>query len=403
MAGELVNDRQRAWLVMLAMGALYAGFGVMMGLLQGGLPPVLRARGMALDQLALTYAMFLPLGLSFLWAPLVDRIRLPWLSPRVSWIVAAQAVAVAGVVAVALLEGAPLALLFGLGLGIAVAMATMDLALDALAVEMADQALKPVAASLKLAALALGSMLGGGVFVGLLGSLGWLTTFLLVAGFLLLSLAPVLGLTGADSAAERRQGQGRSVGGMFAILRQPQLRWRVAMLAVAGSVIFPLSAHNRVMLVDLGVPLAHIAWLVGSLQPLALLAASLLVAPLIRVIGHRGTLALVALAGLLCTGLLLAAYRFEMPTLAMASTVGMAGLVGALMVVYAAQMLRWAEGDQVATRYALMFCGTRLAGMLAVVASGKLVAVVGWQAFYGLGAVALLLSTAWLLSGMRRA
>ncbi|MCV2216742.1 hypothetical protein [Thauera sp. Sel9] len=402
MAGEAVDDRRRALLMMLAMGALYAGFGVMMGLLQGGLPPVLRARGMPLDQLALTYVLFLPLGLSFAWAPLVDRIRLPWLSPRIGWIVAAQAVAVAGVVAVALLEDAPLALLFGLGLGVAIAMATMDLALDALAVEMAGESLKPVAAALKLAALALGSMLGGGVFVGLLGSLGWLATFLSVAAFLSLSLAPVLGLTHADSAAHAaHQRKTAGVGRMFGILRQPQLRWRVAMLVVAGSVIFPLSAHNRVMLVDLGVPLERIAWLVGTLQPLALLVASLVVAPMVRTVGHRSALALLAASALLCVGLLLAAWHYGIPALAIAGTVGMAGIVGALMVVYATLMLCWAEGDQAATSYAVMFCGTRLAGMVATVGTGKLVAVVGWQAFYGLGAAALLLSSAWLLRGLR--
>ncbi|WP_157659118.1 hypothetical protein [Thauera butanivorans] len=394
-----MGDRRRALLMMLAMGALYAGFGVMMGLLQGGLPPVLRARGMPLDQLALTYVLFLPLGLSFAWAPLVDRIRLPWLSPRIGWIVAAQAVAVAGVVAVALLEDAPLTLLFGLGLGVAVAMATMDLALDALAVEMTGESLKPVAAALKLAALALGSMLGGGVFVGLLGSLGWLATFLSVAAFLSLSLAPVLCLTHADSAAHQRKAAG--VGRMFGILCQPQLRWRVAMLAVAGSVIFPLSAHNRVMLVDLGVPLERIAWLVGTLQPLALLVASLVVAPMVRTVGHRSALTLLAAAALLCVGLLLAAWHYGIPALAIACTVGMAGIVGALMVVYATLMLCWAEGDQAATSYAVMFCGTRLAGMVATVGAGKLVAVVGWQAFYGLGAAALLLSSAWLLRGLR--
>ena len=63
--------------VMLAMGVLYVGFGVLAALLQGGLPPVLRARGLSVAQIGWTFALYLPIGLSFLWAPLVDRIRLP--------------------------------------------------------------------------------------------------------------------------------------------------------------------------------------------------------------------------------------------------------------------------------------------------------------------------------------
>ncbi|MBP7646653.1 MAG: MFS transporter, partial [Comamonas sp.] len=91
-----------------------------------------------------------------------------------------QLVAVAGLGVVAGSEHAALGLLFTWGLLIAVAVATMDLALDALAVEMTSEARKPMAASLKLAALATGSMLGGGVLVAVLERWGWGTTFTVV-------------------------------------------------------------------------------------------------------------------------------------------------------------------------------------------------------------------------------
>lgn len=403
MAGELLQPAPGAptrWRVLLAIGALYAGFGVMAALLQGGLPPILRARGLSMDQIAWTFALYLPLGLSFLWAPWVDRVRLPFLSPRIGWIVAAQAVAVAGVVVVALLEAAPLAVLFGLGLVVAIAAATMDLALDALAVEMTGEQLKPLAASLKLAALASGAVLGGGVFVGLLAQLGWQATFLLVAAFLVVSVLPVLGLRAADGAA----GAQRPVAGwLLGVLRQPAMGRRLAMLVAAACAIFPLTVLNRVMLVDLGVSLERIAWIVGTLQPLGLLAVSLVTAPLIRRLGHRGALTVLAAVGLGCGALLTGGYLAQAPGLAIAGAVGMATVVGGLMVVYAALMLSWSAGDQAATRYAVLFCGTRLAGIVATVFAGKLVGWLGWPLFYGLGMAALVASTAWLLAGLRRA
>ncbi len=402
MAGETglpAGGHAARWRVLIAIGALYAGFGVMAALLQGGLPPILRAKGLSMDQIAWTFALYLPLGLSFLWAPLVDRFRLPFLSPRIGWIVAAQLVAVAGTVAVALLEGAPLILLFGVGLVVTLAAATMDLALDAMAVEMTDESLKPLAASLKLAALASGAVLGGGVFVGLLERLGWQTTFLLVALFLLASAVPVLGLVPGD----RRPGpvQPRAGRWLLDVLRQPAMRWRLAMLMAAAGALFPLSSLNRVMLVDLGVPLDRIAWIVGTLQPLGLLGVSLVTAPLIRRLGHRGALLLLATTGFCCVAMLMGALHFRMPNLAITGTVGMATVVGGLMVVYAALMLSWAEGEQAATRYAVLFCGTRLAGIVTTVLAGKLVALIDWQAFYALGVIALLGSTAWLLHGLR--
>lgn len=386
--------------MLLAIGMLYIGFGVMVALLQGGLPPILRARGLSLEQIGWTFALYLPIGLSFLWAPLVDRMPIPWLSPRIGWIVAAQLVAVAGLCAVAYLETAPLGLLFGLGLLVAMAAATMDLALDALAVELTHADGKPLAASLKLAALALGALLGGGVLVAALDRLGWQSTFLLVAAFLLLSLGPVLGLVQRERAHSARQP--KSPPQWFACLRQAPMRHYLAMLVVAAAVIFPLSALNRVMLVDLGVPMEHIAWLVGTLQPVGLLVVALVTTPLIRQLGHRGALLLMAAAGALCLGLLLLGHQQRMQALAIAGTVGMSTVVGGLMVVYSALILRWSEGPQAATSYAVLFCGTRLSGIVASMLAGKLVALLSWPWFYSLGLLALLASTAWLLLHLRR-
>ena len=385
--------------VMLAMGVLYVGFGVLAALLQGGLPPVLRARGLSVAQIGWTFALYLPIGLSFLWAPLVDRIRLPFLSPRISWIVLAQVATVAGLIAVAMLEQAPMALLFGLGLLVAVAAATMDLALDALAVELTNAQRKPMAASLKLAALALGSMIGGGVFVVVLGRMGWQFTFLCVAALMLLSLVPVLGLVkqeGRHSAGSQSQEKH-----WFACLRQAQMRRYLLLLVVCAGVIFPLSALNRVMLVDIQVPMERIAWLVGTLQPTGLMAIALLATPLIRSLGHRATLALLTLAGILCAGLLIAGYLQGWQTVAIVGTVGMSTVVGGLMVVYSALILRWSEGPQAATNYAVLFCGTRLSGIVMSVLAGKLVATMSWPLFYGAGMAALILSSLWMLKRLQ--
>lgn len=385
--------------VMLAMGVLYVGFGVLAALLQGGLPPVLRARGLSVSQIGWTFALYLPIGLSFIWAPLVDRVRLPFLSPRISWIVLAQLATVAGLIAVAMLEHAPMALLFGLGLLVAVAAATMDLALDALAVELTNAQRKPMAASLKLAALALGSMIGGGVFVAVLGRTGWQFTFLCVAALMLLSLVPVPGLVkqeGHHSAGSQSQEKH-----WFACLRQAHMRRYLLLLVVCAGVIFPLSALNRVMLVDIQVPMEHIAWLVGSLQPIGLMAIALLATPLIRSLGHRAALALLTLAGVLCTGLLIAGYLQGWQTVAIVGTVGMSTVVGGLMVVYSALILRWSEGPQAATNYAVLFCGTRLSGIVMSVLAGKLVATMSWPVFYGAGMAALILSSLWMLKRLQ--
>ncbi len=77
---------------------------------------------------------------NFLWAPFIDRIRIPWLSPRLghrrAWIVTLQAVILLCLVAWSTIEpSANLAGVVAIGLVIAVASATQDITIDALRIE----------------------------------------------------------------------------------------------------------------------------------------------------------------------------------------------------------------------------------------------------------------------------
>ena len=79
-------------------------------------------------------------AVNFLWAPLIDRLRVPWLTDRLghrrAWIVTLQAVILAGLVLWSVLEPtASLAVVVAVGLVIATASATQDITIDALRIE----------------------------------------------------------------------------------------------------------------------------------------------------------------------------------------------------------------------------------------------------------------------------
>ncbi len=81
---------------------------------------------------------------NFLWAPLVDRIRIPWLTDRIghrrAWIVILQAVILASLLVWSLIDPlANLAAVIGVGLVIAIASATQDITIDALRIEQVGQ------------------------------------------------------------------------------------------------------------------------------------------------------------------------------------------------------------------------------------------------------------------------
>ena len=82
---------------------------------------------------------------NFLWAPLVDRIRIPWITDwighRRAWIVILQTVILASLVVWSLIDPlANLAAVIGVGLVIAIASATQDITIDALRIEQVGQA-----------------------------------------------------------------------------------------------------------------------------------------------------------------------------------------------------------------------------------------------------------------------
>jgi len=79
-------------------------------------------------------------AINYLWAPIIDRIRIPWLTDKIGhrrgWIVTMQLIILASLVCWSVIEPtANLALVITIGLIIAIASATQDITVDALRIE----------------------------------------------------------------------------------------------------------------------------------------------------------------------------------------------------------------------------------------------------------------------------
>lgn len=128
--------------VVLAIGGLYVGQSVIGGLTFIALPSVLRERGLPLDQIGLTYLAVLPWALKFLWAPAIERCRLPRTGPARSRMIvlATTLISAIGLVAVGLIGPVAFVPLIAVFVGIAFAASTGDIACDGHAVETLSQA-----------------------------------------------------------------------------------------------------------------------------------------------------------------------------------------------------------------------------------------------------------------------
>ena len=84
--------------------------------------------------------IFAVYAFNYLWAPLIDRIKIPWLTNKIGhrrgWIVFMQSIILLSLVLWSLLDpNTNLALVISVGLIIAIASATQDITVDALRIE----------------------------------------------------------------------------------------------------------------------------------------------------------------------------------------------------------------------------------------------------------------------------
>jgi MFS transporter, PAT family, beta-lactamase induction signal transducer AmpG len=127
----------------LRMFALGFSAGLPLLLVLGTLSFRLREAGLDRSTIGFLSWVGLAYGFKWCWAPLVDRLPLPWLSRRLgqrrAWLLLSQAVIAGGLVGMALSDPrVALGAMVGFALLVAVASATQDIALDAFRIESAD-------------------------------------------------------------------------------------------------------------------------------------------------------------------------------------------------------------------------------------------------------------------------
>ena len=384
---------ETAWARTLApFFCLYVTFGATLGFLSGGAPLILRARGVELAQIGLLQLINLPIGLTFLWALAVDRVRLPGLPHRLGWITLMQGATVALLVILSLGEGWPLGVLFLLALSTCVCVATMDVALEALVVETVADDLRPLVTAAKFCGASIGGILGAGLVVGRYDALGWQAAILCIAGLDALCLLPMLAYP--EERARRPAPPAEARSGSRGRLRA--LAPRIAVLGLYFAALSALSGFNNLALIDLGVPLGEVGFVTGSLGAVINLVAAPIAGGLVR---RFGTVPLVTVSaiGAVAAGCgMAAAAALGSARAALAATIF--GLVcgGGLGVPVFSMIYRWARGPQPATDYALLFGASFFAAMPLRVAAPALAAWIGWPAYFALavclyaGAVAVL-------------
>jgi MFS transporter (putative signal transducer) len=150
------------------MGGIYAAQGVVGGITLQAVPAVLRDAGRPLQEIGLMSLAILPWALKFLWAPMLERVRLPAASSaRRSRRIVVPGQILMALMLLALGWGAQLSasVLLGLLAILALLAASVDVACDGYAVEQLPPARRGWGNALQVGGSYLGMFVGAGLFV----------------------------------------------------------------------------------------------------------------------------------------------------------------------------------------------------------------------------------------------
>lgn len=377
--------------IVLAVGGLYVAQSVVGGVTWAGLPAVLRDQGLALDNVGLLSLIALPWALKFLWAPMVERYRLPPVGRNRSGVIVAVGglVSIAGLIVVGLLGPSPLAPVLACLTVVALAAATVDIACDGYAVESLPRSQHGWANAAQVGGAYLGSAIGGGLFLVLVAGLGWTDAIWAMAALLAVLGLPFLLRAQAETASQERA----HVPSMAAALRRPEIRR--GLLAAALYVLAQKTALMMLgpFLIDAGLDLATLGILNGVGSMIVGLGAALLGGALVRMFGARAVLIIALLLQVLALGIFASRDLFidvPIPVLLVVAVASSSGVMALGFVALYAQFMHWSDPRQGGVDFTLFQSMDALVSMAGGVAAGFVAEHLGYGVFFaGAGLVAL--------------
>lgn len=359
--------------------------GAPLGLVLIGVPAFLAMAGIDIKTIGLVTLAQAPYAFKFIWSPLLDRFRPPFLGRKRGWVLVWQVILAGSVGLLAAHASSPQAgAVAALTMLIAFASASQDIAIDAYAVESLRPAEQGLAAGSRTALYRVGMWLAGNISISVAPYLGWGVTLGLQA-LIYLALLPVTVLAPEPEVvppAPRtlRDAVWEPVVGFFQ---------RSTALELAGFLIVYKLADNlaialiRPFLIQKGYSPIDVGIASGTISLVGIIGGTFLGGVLSVTLGLGRALwlfgALQALSGLGYA--VVASVEPSRPVMYLAvgveaTTIGLA--TGALDVM----LLRLTDKRFSATQYALLSSTVAVGRTVVGPIAGFLVDAIGWRQFF---------------------
>jgi len=252
------------------------------------LPVFMRQQKMSLDVIGFLGLLILPSGLKFLWSPFIDRYRLGKLGHYRGWIICFQLLLISTMLVTAFIDiqdnlNAFLTCMFLASLF----SSSQDIATDALAVNLLEPQERGLGNAIQSGGNIFGAIIGGGVMLILLDKIGWRYSLITLSIFMLINLVPILIYREKSQHQLENSTFFRSYFQPFiSFLSRPKaLPWLfVVLLYMMGDSVTSLMI--RPLLVDRGLSLPDIGWILGIVSYSARIVSALIAGLVIVKLGR---------------------------------------------------------------------------------------------------------------------
>ena len=365
------------------LSSLYLSQGLPFGFFTQALPVLLRKQGLSLPAIGLAHLLALPWALKFLWAPSMDRHGSARWGRRRGYILPLQCLSAALLLSLAVpAAGLDTHLLMAAVLGVNLLAATQDVATDGLAVDLLAPAERGWGNGVQVAAYRVGMIVGGGLMLAVFDAVGWRPTFLALGGLLLAATVPIALYREPPSEPPPAQ----SLGLGWWLKRPGAAAWLVLLVVYkAGEAL--ATGMLRTFLVDAGLTLTDIGWMLGGVGFTAGLLGALLGGGLVVRLGRRRALLLFGAtqAGAVLLYALAARGGASLPLLTAVCAVEHVASGMATAAVFTA-MMDACRPEHAATDYTVQASVVVLATGGAAAASGFSAAALGYSTHFALSA-----------------
>ncbi|WP_261640299.1 MFS transporter [Erwinia mallotivora] len=386
--------------VLPAVAGIYISQTLITALTTQALPSLLREAGASLQLIGLTALLWVPWGVRFLWAPAVERWRLPAgrrerRSRRLilagQWLIAAilfvtGSVALSGHLLLASSAGWIVAAL----LAAALVAATTDVASDGFTVEQLSRQQHGWGNVAQIGGSYLGAMLGAGGFLLVAARVG-LPWALIAASLAILLLSVPMGLLQEPSRHHVQQDRQHRPGLLHA-LRRPEIRSGLLLMLLASVGVRLTLGMFGPFLLDRGLSLEQLGWFFSSVFIAAGLSGTLLGGLLVRAVpGWRAVWLAVGIKACALAALAVAAPAAPLMLL-MALIVLVFAALGFVWVALYSALMGLASPLQSGVDFTLFQSADALLAVAGGVAGGWLAQHLGYPVCFAFAAASALLA-----------